>query len=505
MSVVYERTRSCWMDVDPVAAPTLDRSERADVVVIGAGIAGLSVAYELVCKGRSVVVLDRGPVARGMTSRTTAHLASELDDFYHALIDLRGLDPARGHYESQAAAISRIEEVQAAEGIACDFKRVDSYLFAAQADDGKLLEQEFAAARRVGMSVDWAARAPVSGADTGQCLRFAMQGRVHPLKYLNGLAAAVQRRGGRLYGDTTATAVEEDERGVRVATTVGHEVTANAAVVATYAPINDRLAVLSKQAPYRTYVIAGPVRAGSVADALYWDTHDPYHYVRLQPNGGHDLLIVGGEDHRTGEHDDGTQRFQALESWARRLFPELGEVTHRWSGQVQEPVDYCGFIGLKPGNERTYLATGDSGQGITTGVVASLLLAALIVDGRSPWQELYDPARKPLGAAAEFMRENMAVVKNFTEYLTGGDVSSVQELAPGEGAVVRRGLKKIAAYRDEAGTLHQHSAVCPHSGCIVHWNGTEQCWDCPCHGSHFAADGKTLNAPAISPLEPVQD
>ncbi|HEY0438582.1 MAG TPA: FAD-dependent oxidoreductase [Xanthobacteraceae bacterium] len=505
MSVVLERTRSCWMDVQSVPAPSLDREEKADVVVVGAGIAGLSTAYELAAKGRSVVVLDRGPIARGMTSRTTAHLASELDDFYHALIEMRGLELARIHYESQHAAINRMDEIQAAEGIDCDFRRLDSYLFAAREDDREILEREFEACRRVGLAVDWAERAPLS-IDTGRCLRFAQQGRVHPLKYLNGLAAWLQRQGARLYGDTIVTTVEEDDGGVTVSTTAGHKIRGGTAVVATNSPINDRLAIHSKQAPYRTYVIAGHVRAGSVPDALYWNTLDPYHYVRLQPDGERgDLLIVGGEDHRTGEQNDGKQRFGALEEWARRHFPEFGKIAYRWSGQVQEPVDYCAFIGLNPGSKRVYVATGDSGQGITGGVVASLLISSLIVDKESRWQELYEPSRKPIGAATEFMRENMTVVKNFTEYLTGGDIASVEALPAGEGAVVRKGLKKIAAYRDESGTVQLHSAVCPHSGCIVHWNSTEQCWDCPCHGSHFAADGRTLNAPAISPLDPAQD
>lgn len=504
MNVSAERSRSLWMDLHlEVGARALDRDEQADVVVVGAGMAGLSVAYELATRGRSVIVLDRGPIAAGMTARTTAHLASELDDYYFELIALRGEDAARRFHASQAAAIDRIEAIQSSERIDCDFQRVDGYLFAPPGGDRTILDREFAAASTVGAAVQWAERLPSSPVDTGPCLRFAGQARMHPLKYLAGLVTAIESRGGKLHGGTPATTVEEDAQGV-IVRTPRHTVRATSAVFATNSPVNDWLAIHSKQAPYRTYAIAGPVPRGSVVDALSWDTLDPYHYVRVQPGSGEDVLIVGGEDHRTGEADDMARRFDALTAWTRTYFPAFRDATHRWSGQVLEPIDYVGFIGRNPGNERVYIVTGDSGQGITSGAVAGLLIADLIVSGASPWSELYDPGRTPIAAAAEYLKENLAAVRNFTEYLTGGEVASVDALKPGQGAVVRRGLHKVAAYRDDSNTLHQRSAVCSHAGCIVHWNPLERCWDCPCHGSQFSIDGGVLNGPATSPLGPAE-
>ena len=491
------------METDAVRAPALDRDESADVVVIGSGIAGLSTAYELASKNRTVVLLDRGGIARGMTARTTAHLASTLDDSYSAMIEQRGLEQGRILRESQAAAIDRIETVQRDEDIHCDFQRVDGFLFAARKDDPEELNQEFEACRSVGQPVDWVDRTPLSGVDTGRSLRFPRQARIHPLKYLNGLAACLKRCNGKLYADTPAESVQEDKDGVSVRTARGYTVRAEACVVASNSPINDRVAIHSKQAPYRTYAIAGTIAADQVVDALYWDTHDPYHYVRLQPgsDSGDPALIVGGEDHRSGEADDAKNRFDELERWARRHFPGLKEITHRWSGQVLEPVDYTAFIGLNPGSRRTYVATGDSGQGITNGVVASLLISDLIDGNPSSWAELYNPSRKPIGATGQFVSENLTMAKNLAEYVTGGELDSLDSLPPGKGGIIRQGSKKIAAFRDEGGVLYQCSATCTHLGCIVHWNSLEQCWDCPCHGSQFAADGAVLNGPAISPLE----
>jgi glycine/D-amino acid oxidase-like deaminating enzyme/nitrite reductase/ring-hydroxylating ferredoxin subunit len=486
-------------------APVLDREEKADVVIVGSGIAGMSVAWELAKAGKDVVILDRGPIGKGMTARTTAHLTAQCDDGFHQLIGRRGQDIATAWYQSQAAGIDRIEANQTELGIGCDFRRLEGHLFHAPGTDPEILDREYEATRAVGMKVFREQGVPFAGQEKTPSLRYPDQATFHPLKYLAGLAAAIRKAGGRFYAETTVEKVEEDEKGVTVRTAGGHQVTAKHAVIATNSPINDRYAIHSKQAPYRTYAMAFGVPRGALPDGLYWDTLEAYHYVRLQPGRGDgDYLIVGGGDHKSGEADDADARFLALESWMRNLLPALGKEQHRWSGQIQDTVDYCGLIGLNPGSKRTFVSTGDSGQGITHGSVAGLLIGDLILKGQSPWTETYDPSRKPLKAAGTFLSENLTVPKNFAEYVAPGEKDSWEELKPGEGAIVRKGLSKVAAYRDENGNLFLRSARCPHMGCHVHWNSFERCWDCPCHGSQFAPDGTALNGPAFSALEEIK-
>jgi glycine/D-amino acid oxidase-like deaminating enzyme/nitrite reductase/ring-hydroxylating ferredoxin subunit len=506
MNLADERTRSLWMDVTVAAAPSLDRDETADVAVIGSGIAGLSVAYEVAGRGAGVVVLDRGDIGTGMTARTTAHLASAYDDGYAELIKTHGRDVACLVYRSQAAAIDRIEAIQAAEAIGCDFARVDGYLVLAPGTPAQALDAELSAATDAGVPVtDEREQTAIHAKSLVRSLRFADQARVHPLKYLSGLAGAIARQGGHLYAGTPVEEVEENKDGVVLTTSGGHRVRARHAVLATNSPIVNRLAVHAKQAPYRTYAIAAPIARGRLPDALYWDTHEPYHYVRLQPGSDeHDFVIVGGEDHKSGAADDGERRFAALEQWIRGRLPRLGKVSHRWSGQVMEPVDGIGFIGRNPGQSRVFIATGDSGQGITGGALAGIILADLIAGTQNPFAEVYDPARKPLRALGEFVSENTTAVRSFAQYLLPGEIASVGRLKPGEGGVLRSGLRRVAACRDLSGRLHLRSAACPHAGCVVVWNSLEQCWDCPCHGSQFAPDGSVLNGPSFGPLAPAE-
>jgi glycine/D-amino acid oxidase-like deaminating enzyme/nitrite reductase/ring-hydroxylating ferredoxin subunit len=508
MSVSKERTVSLWMDTDvaPEASP-LRADDRADVVVVGSGIAGLSTAYELALRGQDVVVLDRGPIGKGMTARTTAHLVPICDDGFDSFINLRGQDSAKLFYQSQSQAVNRIEAVQREESIPCNFRRLDAFLFPAiGSDDDSVLKKELEAGRSIGVTMEAAVGVPFKGQDKTRCLRYPELATFHPLRYLRGIARALVARKARLHADTAVESVEENDSGVTVLTDRGNSVRARAAVVATNSPINDRVAIHSKQAPYRTYAMAFTIPRGAMKDGLYWDTLDPYHYVRLQPGpGSTDYLIVGGADHKTGEADDAWVRFEGLESWIRGLVPAVGRETHRWSGQIMDTIDYTGFIGRNPGSKNVYVATGDSGQGITHGVVSSLLIPDLILKGGSPWEELYDPSRKAPSAITNFITENVTAIKNFAEYVAPGELKSVDELKPGHGAIIREGLTKVAAYRDEHGQLHRRSAACTHLGCHVHWNSLERCWDCPCHGSHFAVDGTVLNAPAIGPLAPVSD
>jgi glycine/D-amino acid oxidase-like deaminating enzyme/nitrite reductase/ring-hydroxylating ferredoxin subunit len=491
------------VEVAPRTRP-LDGSLRADIVVIGSGIAGLSAAYELGSAGRNVAVLDRGPIGMGMTSRTTAHLSAISDDAFSSLIDLRGEDQARDFYISHRAAIDRIAQIQDANAIACDFRRIPGILFPADKSGRNELDSEFAAAQRLHIPVRWQDGLSLAGCEHLPCLVYDSQATFHPLKYLRGLADAIRRLGGRLFSGTTVVKIEDRENGARVTTSDGHVIDCAAAIIATNSPIHDRVAIHTKQAPYRTYAMAFEISPDALADALYWDTAEPYHYVRLQSGDDGCYLIVGGEDHKTGSADDAPARFATLEAWMRQRVPSLGRETHRWSGQVMEPIDHSGFIGRNPGDRNIYVATGDSGQGMTHGVVASLVISAMIEGRAVNWSGLYEPSRKTAGAIGTYVSENATAIKNFAEYIAPGELHSLDALKPGQGAIVRDGLRKIAAFRDESGALYTHSAACTHVGCHIHWNSFEQCWDCPCHGSHFAPDGTALNAPAVAPLSSVE-
>jgi glycine/D-amino acid oxidase-like deaminating enzyme/nitrite reductase/ring-hydroxylating ferredoxin subunit len=504
-----------WKDARPAPPrhePPPGGGLRADVCVVGAGVAGLSTAYLLAGAGKRVVVLDEGPVGAGQTERTSAHLASAIDDRFYELEKQHGVAGSRAGYEGNAAGIDLIERISRDEKIDCDFARIDGYLFPLPSDPPDELERELAAAHRAGFAdVRKLDGVHLAGTvERGPCLRFPRQGRFHPVKYLYGLAAAVERRGGVIYTGCRVTNVTgaDPKKGTPATAEVDGgavRVSAGAVVVATNtpAPINDWLGIYTKQHAYRTYMLAMRVPRGAVADVLWWDNGDPYHYVRLEASAerqGDDLLLVGGEDHKVGQMPASGDPFAKLEAWTREKFPAVRDVVRRWSGQVQEPSDYLAYIGRAPtSGENVFVATGDSGQGLTHGSLAGIIITDLILGRPNPWAATFDPSRKTLDR--DFVKENANTLAQYADWVTGGDVKSAEQVPPGEGAVLREGLAKVAVYRDEAGRVHRCSAACTHLQCVVQWNRVEKSWDCPCHGSRFDPRGRVLMGPAIEDLK----
>lgn len=499
-------SRSIWQD-QAKPEPSLQKLHKnlsTDICVVGAGIAGLTIAYHLQKEGRDVVVLDAWGLSAGETSRTTAHLTAVLDDRFYKLHSLFGEEGARLAAESHMSAINFIENVVRDEHIDCDFERVTGYLAAHNDKQKEELLKEYDVIRQVGFNdarLFMRTQLPHLK-NGGQVIEFPQQACFHIANYMTGLCYAFEGLGGQIYVGARVIEVRGGKKAF-VRTDEGLRIEAKHIVVATNTPINDRVKMHTKQAAYRTYVVGYRIPKNSYPGFLYWDLDEPYHYARVVRGRDHDALIVGGEDHKTGQAQDMSERYRRLDQWTRDHFYTYGAMHDRWSGQIMEPVDSLGFIGRNPNDEENvYIATGDSGNGMTHGTIAGLLISDLIQKRKNPWESLYDPSRKSLKAAGSFISENVNAASHMIKdhLLRASDTDGVDKLQAGEGALLRRNGLQIATYRDEIGRLHEFSAVCPHLGCIVQWNPGEKSWDCPCHGSRFDCKGEVLNGPAARGL-----
>ncbi|CAL8472081.1 g11623 [Coccomyxa elongata] len=493
--------------------PSLGQNLSADVVVVGAGIAGLSIAYRLSKEGKKVVVLEARTRGSGQTGRSTAHMMTWNKNSYHKVEKQFSTDSMTQVAQSYLAAIEFVENTASAEGIDCGFKRVDGYLFpeSTSKSDMDSIDKELAAAVRAGLTdvrkVDLGGVAGAGGVH--EALMFPGCMNIHPLSYVNGLADAVVKHGGHVFENSLVT----DFSGKKVTTEAGFTVEAPNVVLATHMPIYRNFTVISRQNPYRFYALGFAIPKDGFKDGQYWDISEGHHNVRLEEHSEGNILVVGGEEHRTGiKPDQYEDNWAKLEEWTRSRWTQAGEVRFKWSGQVMEPDDMLHLLGSDPLNDaqigaRYYTATGDSGQALTSGTLAGMIIADEILGRDNPFAKIYNPSRLPPLSAntiKELASYGKTVVQGLAENLSPLYLQDIEDMKPCSGAVVQKGLEKVAVYVDEQGGKHAYRATCPHLGCLVQWNPNEGTFDCPCHGSHFDNRGRVINGPARVNLEPVK-
>ena len=506
--VAQPETTPYWNEsalISPFAK--VERDLHTDVLVVGGGITGLTAAYLLTKAGRRVALVERAQCGQIDTGHTTAHLTMATDERLTTLIKRFGRSHAQAAWDAGLAAIAQIDEIVREHDIHCAFEWVDAYLHlpasGASRGDIDLVEEEAAVARELGFDAWFEPSVPLVG-QAG--VRFSDQARFHPRKYLAGLVEAITRAGGVIFEHSSVDDFCADPLSVQAN---GHTLTCDDIVLATHNPLVGLRSVVgatafqTKLALYTSYVIGGRVSHGSIPDALFWDTQDPYHYLRIDPHRDHDLVIFGGEDHKTGQAVSTAACYERLERTLKELVPGI-EITHRWSGQVIETPDGLPYIGRTADHQ--YAATGFAGNGMTFGTLGAMMMADAILGRANPWADLFEPERMAIRRGAwDYIKENV----DYPYYLVrgrfaGAEGRSTRELKRGQGKVIERDGAKVAAYRDPGGAVMLRSATCTHMGCTVGWNDAERTWDCPCHGSRFKPDGTVLSGPAESPLAKIE-
>jgi glycine/D-amino acid oxidase-like deaminating enzyme/nitrite reductase/ring-hydroxylating ferredoxin subunit len=495
--VAMKSTQALWSRSSLPRFPRLEVDLRTEVAVIGGGITGLTTALLLAEAGKQVTLLEARQLASGVSGRTTAHLTEALDTRYHVLESKFSREGAALARVSTREAIEKIALWAGASNVDCGFERLNGYLFAQDESQLGELDAELLAAERAGAVVSRENELPLPLPARGAVV-FANQAQFRPIDYLRGLAERLAQTNARVYENVLVSHVGNQGQ-FKLETDGGRTVTADAVVVATHAPFQT-MKLEVQLAQYRSYVVSGPL--ARPLGGLFWDMADPYHYLRSTTIEGKDYLIVGGADHRTGTLPEGgpDAPFRELQALATRLGSTVAE---RWSAQVAEPADGLPFIGKPDAKMELYLAQGFSGNGMTFGTLAAMMISDALLGRPSRYADLYRADRfKALAAAGAVLSENAETAA----HLVAGHVKPVSErplgeLAPGQACILKADGKKLAVYRDEQGTVHAVSAICTHQGCQVAFNPIEHSWDCPCHGSRFDIDGRVLDGPAQKPLQ----
>jgi glycine/D-amino acid oxidase-like deaminating enzyme/nitrite reductase/ring-hydroxylating ferredoxin subunit len=493
-----------WFDSASLARfPKASRDTTVDVVVVGGGITGLTAAYLLKKAGMKVVVIERERCGYVDTGSTTAHLTCVTDLRLQQLNSRFGAQAAKAVWDAGSAAIDQIVSIVRAEEIKCDFAWLPGYLHAPPGNTGTReashLRREAKVAASLGINAQFEESVPYFELPG---VRFPNQAIFHPLKYLSGLARAIPGGGSHIFEHSNADEIKERPLCVK---TGGYRIRADYLVLATHTPLMGKtglapaLFLQTKLSLYTSYAIAARVPAGVIPRACFWDTGDPYGYLRVERRPGYDYAIYGGMDHKTGQTSDTETRYSTLSKTFLKACPSAA-IDHRWSGQVITTNDGLPLIGETA--PRQFAATGYAGNGMTFGTLGAMMATDAALRHRNPWSELFDIHRtKVLGGTWNYLKEN----KDYPYYmvrdwLSPSEGKSLQILRKGQGKILSLKGKKVAASMSDDGKVSLCSPICTHLQCIVAWNTAERTWDCPCHGSRFKPNGQVISGPAEEPL-----
>ena len=491
------RAESYWIATTPESNySSLSGEIRVDVAILGGGIVGITTAFLLKEAGTlSIAVIEADKILDGVTGHTTAKVTSQHHLIYDYLLSKFGRRQAKQYAESNQAAIEKIASIIGSRNIACDFARKPAYVYAGSKEStGKILN-EIEAAKSLGLPASFREELPLPFKTYGS-IRFDNQAQFHPKKYLCALAREIEGDGCHIFERTRALKIEGN--GPFTITTDRGTVRAHKVIQATHFPINDKPGMMFQRLyQSRSYVLGVRIR-DPFPQGMFISAEEPIRSLRSQPAYGGDLILVSGEGHRTGEGNNETEHYHQLEKWIRSVY-SVSSIDFRWSTQDTIPADNIPYIGPLPsGNENSFVATGFRKWGMTTGTVAAMILTDLVLGKSNPWEEVYDPSRfKPVESAKNLFSQFAEATKGLVGNRIIPPNKKASDIAPGEGAVIKIGNERVAAYRDREGALHTLDPSCRHMGCIVSWNDAEKTWDCPCHGSRYYAEGGVLDSPAV--------
>ena len=494
---------SFWIATTPETSyGALEGQVEVDVAVVGGGIMGITTAALLKRAGKRVALLESKRIVHGATGYTTAKVTSGHGAIYASLESSFGAEGARTYAEAQEAALAQIARFVEQGDIDCDFERRANYVYGESAQEAEQLRHEAEAAKRAGLAASFVDETPLPYGVAG-AVRLDDQAQFHPRKYLLAVAATLPGDGSHVFEETRVQDVRDGDP-CRVETARGI-VRARDVVIATQLPILDRGLFFAKAHPHHSYAVAAPLHASQAPDGMFLNMGTPTRSVRTMRDGERQYISIGGNGHKAGREADTPARYDQLDAFLHEHWPGVGDVEYRWSTMDYMPLDRVPYIGrIRRRARHVFTGTGFNKWGMTNGTVAAMMLSERILGRESGWERLFEAKRwHPRASLGKFVKENSSTgVRYVADWVQRVPGKSPDQLAAGEGALMRIRGRKTAVYRDEAGELHAHSPVCRHLYCIVNWNRAERSWDCPCHGSRYEGNGTVIQGPTTRDLKP---
>ena len=475
----------------------LNEDIETECLIVGGGITGITTAYLLAKKGVDVTVVDSYKIGYGASGRNTGKLTAQHDDFYSKIEKKYGFDTAKLYYEANSKALNLVESIIKENNISCHFERVPAYIFTEDISYVQDIKDEYDTCKKIGIECEYhdTLELPL---DIKAAMSFKKQAQFNPKQYIDALADAAIEVGAKIYENTHIIDLEKGQT-CKLKTKDENIIRAENVVISSHAPWYDSLNLyFAKEIAERSYLL-GAIMKKDLPKGMFINLEDPSRTFRTYEGEGKRLLIVGGGDHKVGQGGKEGEIYDRLKNYAHDTF-EVENIKYQWSTQDYMSFDNLPFIGyISKDTDNIYVATGYSKWGMSNGTVAAMIISDLMVEKKSKYKEVFNPSRKGSYFTKDFIKENVDVVVNYV----GGKLNLGSDEMPkekGEGKTITIDGKRYGAYRHFNDKLYIVDITCTHLGCELHFNGAEQTWDCPCHGSRFDYEGNVIEGPAIKPL-----
>ncbi|MCA0985351.1 FAD-dependent oxidoreductase [Halobacillus yeomjeoni] len=496
----WSRPEPMWREDTSIPSyESLNEDTSAEIVVVGGGITGITTAFLLAKAGKQVTLLEADQLLNGTTGHTTAKVTAQHGLIYHELVKHFGVENASLYYQAQMGAMTSMKEWVDQYQIDCDWKNAEACIFSTTKQGAEKIRDEYEAYQTLNIPGRLLDSLPFD-VEASEALCMDEQASFHPLKYLSALVDQFIKLGGQIYEHTTATNVREEDR-IIVETGNECEISCEKVVSCSHFPFYDGKGFyFSRMYVERSYLMAiEPER--EIPDGMYLSIDEPKRTIRTADFDGKRVLLVGGENHKTGEGVDTSFHYRAIEEFAAQHFGIKNKL-YQWSAQDLTTLDKVPYIGpITRKNKRVFIATGFRKWGMTNGTLAAQLLSQYITGEESLFHELFKPSRfKADPSMKQFLSQNFNVAVHLVEGKLELVADRPERLKKGQGRVVQWRGERAGAYRDENDEIFLLDTTCTHMGCEVEWNSAEHTWDCPCHGSRFSYDGSVVEGPADQPL-----
>ena len=470
-----------------------------EVLIVGAGITGITTAYMLSNLGMDIIIIDKDIPLNLTSGNTTAKFTFQHGINYSSIIENQGIEGAKLYYEAQLEAMDFVEDLIAQNKILCDYNKTYSMIYAETRADFKEIKKEYKAYKKLNIPCELVENLPY-GLEGFGGLKVYDQFELNPVKYCNFLLDELQNRNVKIYKNTNAVDTIIEEEYIKVLTEKGNTIKTKKLVVATGYPYYDGGGLFfTRLEAYRSYLAAFP--GASSEDGMFITNSSSPYSIRFSNTDGVNYLLVGGRGHKVGQEDSAIKSYNDLIMFAKKYF-DLEDISYRWSAQDYESLDKVPYIGnITEKKENIYIGTGYKKWGMTNGTFAGILLSSLIKGEESKYKELFKPSRGEVkDNIGTLLGVNLNVAKELIKGKLVNDELKLEDIKNDSGAIIKFKGKRTGAYRDHKGQLYLVDSTCTHLGCELEFNNAERTFDCPCHGSRFNYEGKVIEGPAILKL-----